>query len=90
MSSPSPHLSILVPLFNEEESVAPLVQAIRAALGKDRWELILVDDGSSDGTFDKASEAAASDPRIRVVRLARNYGQTIALKAGFDHARALE
>ncbi len=85
--SPSPRLSILVPLFNEEESVAALVQAIRAALGRDRWELILVDDGSSDGTFDKASEAASSDPHIRVVRLAKNYGQTIALKAGFDHAR---
>ena len=82
-------LSVVVPLFNEADSVRPLVEAVRASLstGIRRWELILVDDGSSDSTALLAEELAASDPRVRVLRLARNYGQTGAMQAGFDHAR---
>jgi glycosyltransferase involved in cell wall biosynthesis len=83
---PHPHLSVVVPLFNEEENVPLLVGAVRDALGGGpSWELLLVDDGSSDRTADLA-EAAGSDPRIRTVRLARNYGQTLAMQAGFDQA----
>ncbi|MDQ3809882.1 MAG: glycosyltransferase family 2 protein [Chloroflexota bacterium] len=82
-------LSIVVPLFNEEESLAALVDAIRHALtgSSESWELVLVDDGSMDGTADIAARLAASDSRIRLVRLAWNYGQTQAMRAGFDHAR---
>ena len=81
-------LSVVVPLFNEEESVRPLVAAVREALGPGSdWELVLVDDGSRDRTVAVASEIADSDPRIRLLQLARNCGQTAAMQAGFDHAR---
>jgi glycosyltransferase involved in cell wall biosynthesis len=82
-----PRLSVVVPLFNEEENVALLVAAVRDALSADpSWELVLVDDGSTDRTA-AVAEAAGSDPRVRSVRLARNYGQTLAMQAGFDQAR---
>ncbi|HEX3157361.1 MAG TPA: glycosyltransferase family 2 protein, partial [Gemmatimonadaceae bacterium] len=81
-------LSVVVPLFDEEENVAPLVQGVRDALAGDGgWELVLVDDGSRDGTRRVAHELARADERIVVVELARNYGQTQAMQAGFDHAR---
>lgn len=84
----SPLISMVVPLFNEEDNVLPLVQAVRGAMaGVPEWELILVDDGSRDGTPDVAEEIAASDRRVRVGHLARNYGQTQAMQAGFDLAR---
>lgn len=81
-------VSIVVPLFNEEESVALLVESVRHALGDSyAWELLLVDDGSRDATVERATAAAEGDPRIRIICLARNYGQTQAMQAGFDHAR---
>jgi glycosyltransferase involved in cell wall biosynthesis len=82
-------LSIAVPLYNEEESIQPLVSAVREAMATHAgaWELILVDDGSSDGTAAAAAAIAAADGRVRLVRLARNYGQSTAMQAGFDHAR---
>ncbi len=80
-------LSVVVPLFNEEASLEILVSAVRHALGDARdWELVLVDDGSTDGTAALAASVAAADDRVRLVRLARNYGQTPALQAGFDRA----
>jgi glycosyltransferase involved in cell wall biosynthesis len=83
-----PQLSVVVPLYNEEDSVGPLVDAVRSALESAApWELVLVDDGSRDGTADRIVELAHADPRIRLVRLARNYGQTQAMQAGFDAAR---
>ncbi len=88
MKTADPKLSVVVPLFNEEESVGPLIDAIRDALpAEPSWEAVLVDDGSRDRTVEVASSMAANDSRIRVVRLARNYGQTQAMQAGFDHAR---
>jgi glycosyltransferase involved in cell wall biosynthesis len=82
-----PHLSVVVPLYNEQESVPVLVERVRDALGGAAWELVLVDDGSVDATAEVASVLAAEDPRVRLVRLARNYGQTPAMQAGFDHSR---
>ena len=87
-TSSVPALSVVVPLLNEEASVAALVEAVCTALeGQGPWELVLVDDGSTDATVAIASRFASRDPRVRVVRLARNYGQTAAMQAGFDHAR---
>jgi glycosyltransferase involved in cell wall biosynthesis len=82
-------LSITVPLYNESESVRPLVAAVRTALADwpTDWELILVDDGSQDDTAQVAGAQALADPRVRLVMLARNYGQATAMQAGFDHAR---
>lgn len=85
-SAERPRLSVVVPLYNEEESVGPLVDAVRDALS-DSWELVLVDDGSRDRTVERARKLASADARVRLVRLARNYGQTPAMQAGFDQAR---
>jgi glycosyltransferase involved in cell wall biosynthesis len=82
-----PELSVVIPVLNEEDNVLPLIERVRAALGDtSRWELILVNDGSTDRTAELVSRAAAADPRIRLITLARRYGQSTAMQAGFDHA----
>jgi glycosyltransferase involved in cell wall biosynthesis len=88
MSSNDPDLSVVVPVYNEEETLPSLVEAVRAALGDGyQWELVLVDDGSRDRTAALAARFQRADPRVRLVQLARNYGQTTAMQAGFDEAR---
>ena len=83
-----PELSIVVPLYQEEDNVLPLVKAVQEALADTpSWELLLVDDGSRDRTAAVAAGCEALDPRVRLVQLARNYGQTQAMQAGFDEAR---
>lgn len=84
-----PEISIVVPLYNEQQNVAELVREICAvAGGLDRpWELILIDDGSDDDTFEIACHLAEHGPYVRVLRFARNFGQTAAIQAGFDHSR---
>ncbi|MEM7022828.1 MAG: glycosyltransferase family 2 protein [Pseudomonadota bacterium] len=82
-------LSVILPTFNEVDSVGPLYEAtVRAVepIGKS-FEILFVDDGSSDGTFERCAALAAEDPRVRVIKLRRNYGQTPAMVAGIDHAR---
>jgi glycosyltransferase involved in cell wall biosynthesis len=81
--------SVVVPLFNEQESVTPLyvkIIDIMDTLGEP-YEIVFVDDGSRDSTFRQLSEISRDDDRVAVVRLRRNFGQTAALKAGFDHSR---
>lgn len=82
-----PRLSVVVPLYNEEANVRPLVRAVREALEGEDWELLLVDDGSRDDTASVAGDVCRRDGRLRLIRLARNYGQTAAMQAGFDGAR---
>lgn len=83
-----PRTSVVVPLFNEEQNVPLLVEAVRHAMaGGTSWELVLVDDGSTDGTVEGIRQACADDARVRSVIMARNYGQSTAMQAGFDHAR---
>ena len=80
--------SIVVPFYNEQENVPQLyVRIIEAmdALGEP-FEMVFIDDGSKDGTFGQLCEIAQADERVVVVRLRRNFGQTAALKAGFDHS----
>jgi glycosyltransferase involved in cell wall biosynthesis len=82
-------LSIVVPTYDEEDNVGPLyaeLVAVVPRLGR-RFEIVFVDDGSRDATFARLAGIAARDPRVRVVKLARNYGQTPAMVAGIDHAR---
>ena len=83
------NLSLIVPLLNEEDNVRPLYSEVVSALDSlgAAWELLLVDDRSSDHTFANAREIAARDPRVRAVRLMRSYGQTAALQVGFRLAR---
>lgn len=84
----SPELSIIIPVYNEEESLDRLYEAVVSALTplSKTWELILVDDGSRDKSFEVLQRLAESDPRLRVVRFVRNFGQTAALAAGIDYA----
>jgi len=81
-------LSIVVPIYNEEENIPVLHARISEALapaGLD-YELILVDDGSADNSYSALKMLAAKDPRVKVVKLRRNFGQTAAMAAGFDLA----
>jgi glycosyltransferase involved in cell wall biosynthesis len=84
-----PEVSVVIPVFNEVENVRDLHGELTAALeplGRP-YEILLVDDGSTDGTLPALLAIERTDPRVRVVRLRRNFGQTAAFSAGFDHAR---
>ena len=83
-----PKYSIVVPFHNEEENVTVLYARLKQVMEQvgDSFELILIDDGSSDRTYKLLEEIAAVDSRVMVVKLRRNFGQTSALAAGFDHA----
>ena len=80
--------SIVVPFHNEEENVTILYARLKQVMEQvgDAFELVLVDDGSTDRTYKLLEEIAAVDSRVLVVKLRRNFGQTSALSAGFDHA----
>lgn len=81
-------LSIVVPVFNEAENLRPLHEEItRAMQGRFDYEVIYVDDGSTDGSTDCLMEIVRNDPHTRLIRFRRNFGQTAALSAGFRHAR---
>src|SRR5436190_4736106 len=84
-----PRYSIVVPFHNEQENVTVLYDRLKAVMetAGDSFELVFVDDGSSDQTFKLLQEIAAIDSRVAVVKLRRNFGQTSALAAGFDHTR---
>ncbi|HEO70925.1 MAG TPA: glycosyltransferase [Candidatus Hydrogenedentes bacterium] len=80
-------LSIVVPVYNEAESLPILCDEIAVAMAGRRYEIIFVDDGSTDASFSVCCERYEADPEhMRVVRLRRNFGQTAALAAGFDAA----
>lgn len=84
------HLSIVVPLYCEEQNVEPLMQALHQALSSfpHRWEVICVDDGSSDNTLQALNQAQAKwGKHVRIIELQRNFGQTAAMQAGIDAAR---
>ncbi|MBI5709023.1 MAG: glycosyltransferase family 2 protein [Candidatus Eisenbacteria bacterium] len=91
MSAPpaDPEISVVIPAYNEVESLDPLLAELRAALAAAgrAWEIVLVDDGSTDGTAERIAAEAARDPRVRAVRLEANAGQSAALAAGFSRAR---
>jgi glycosyltransferase involved in cell wall biosynthesis len=84
-----PKYSIVVPLHNEQENVTDLYDRLKHVMEVhgESFEIVLVDDGSRDRTFNLLREIAAIDSRVTVVKLRRNFGQTSALAAGFDHSR---
>jgi glycosyltransferase involved in cell wall biosynthesis len=81
-------LSVVIPIKDEKANLPPLHERLCAALDPTglAWEAVIVDDGSIDGSFAVLEELAARDPRVKVVRLRRNFGQTAALQAGIDWA----
>ena len=84
-----PKYSIVVPFHNEEENVTVMYDRLKAVMEQvgETFELVLVDDGSNDRTYRLLEEIAAVDSRVLVVKLRRNFGQTSALAAGFDHSQ---
>jgi polyisoprenyl-phosphate glycosyltransferase len=79
-------LSVVAPMMDEEDTVAPFLARVRAALEGVAFEVILVDDGSKDGTVAAMEAAAAEDARVKIVSLSRNFGHQPALTAGLEHA----
>ena len=82
-------LSLVIPVYNERDNLAPLVSEITASLRGAGWryEVLMVDDGSTDGSADALATLRRGHPELRIVRLARNAGQTAAMDAGFHRAR---
>ncbi len=81
-------LSVVVPLLDEQENLRPLYDQITGALdGRYEYEVLFIDDGSTDDSFDILKDFHRSNARVRVVRFRRNFGQTAAMSAGFAHAR---
>ncbi len=86
--SARPVFSVVVPLFNEEENIPVLLERLRSVMDQTgaTWELVAVDDGSNDRTRELLEAEAATDWRLRILALARNFGHQIAVTAGLDHA----
>jgi glycosyltransferase involved in cell wall biosynthesis len=80
-------LSVVAPVYNEEATIHEFYARVCGALEGLNFELVLVDDGSSDGSTTALAQLATNDPRVRVVYLSRNFGHQTALTAGLDHAR---
>lgn len=86
-------LSVVVPVKDEEEAVGHFVERVRAVVealddpAAASFEILFVDDGSSDGTIEQIRKANAADPRVRAISFSRNFGKEAALSAGLDHAR---
>ncbi|OQA25603.1 MAG: Undecaprenyl-phosphate 4-deoxy-4-formamido-L-arabinose transferase [Verrucomicrobia bacterium ADurb.Bin345] len=88
-AKPGVDVSVVAPIYNELENVELLCRQLQEALSGTRWsyEIILVDDGSTDGSWEKMVSLTKAISHLRVIRLRRNFGQTAAMSAGFDHAR---
>src|SRR5579859_5864200 len=82
------NLSIVIPVFNEEENIPLLHERLVRILKEQNYsfEVIYVDDGSTDGTFSQLQSLAMRDQQVQVIQLRRNFGQTAALAAGVDHS----
>ena len=82
-------ISIVVPVFNEAETLVDLCQGVRKVLIQlgATWEMIFINDGSTDGSHEILDHLAEEDQRVRIIHFKRNFGQTAAMMAGFDYAR---
>ena len=85
----APEISVVIPIRNESPNIPDLYRELTAALerGGRSYEILIVDDGSTDDSFEQLSRLQKSDDRLRIIRFRRNFGQTAAFAAGFAHAR---
>jgi glycosyltransferase involved in cell wall biosynthesis len=86
-STQQPELSIVIPMWNERPSVSPLLEELLAAAPAPSFEVLIVDDGSTDSTFSAVTDWHRQDPRVRGVRLAHHSGKAVAYTAGFKEAK---
>ncbi|MCP4657136.1 MAG: glycosyltransferase family 2 protein, partial [bacterium] len=84
-----PEIAVLVPVLNEEDSVAELAERTTRVLDGigHRFEIVFIDDGSGDGTVERIRELHGADPRVKLVRLRRNFGKAAAITAGVENSR---
>ncbi|MCB0319601.1 MAG: glycosyltransferase family 2 protein [Bdellovibrionales bacterium] len=82
-------ISVVIPIYNEEENVAPCLEELLSVLSTtgEQFEILFIDDGSSDGTREALAKAARGRHEVKLIEFRRNFGQTAAMAAGFDHAR---
>jgi polyisoprenyl-phosphate glycosyltransferase len=87
--SSTPTYSIIAPVYNERESLPALMPRLREVMDKtgEEWELLIIDDGSTDGSTEYIRELALQDPHIRPIIFSRNFGHQIAVTAGWDYSR---
>ncbi|PWU07713.1 MAG: glycosyltransferase, partial [Verrucomicrobia bacterium] len=81
-------ISIIIPIYNEQKTIRPLFEKIREVVTRNKitWEVIFINDGSSDGSFEELNALAAENAQVRIIHFRRNFGQTAAMMAGFDYA----
>ena len=81
-------ISVVIPAYNEEDNIEPLYDKLKSTLNqfKKTHEIIFIDDGSKDGTFEALSNLRKKDNSVKIIRFRRNYGQTAAWDVGFKHA----
>lgn len=82
-------ISVVIPFYNEEDNIEPLYEQLTSVSGSSNYdfEIIFVDDGSSDKTYENMLKIREKDERVRLIKFRKNFGQSAALKAGFDHAK---
>lgn len=85
--TPRPELSVVIPVYNEVENLAPLYERLVQALDGETFEIVFIDDGCTDGSTQALAALVAADVRVVLVELARNFGHQVAISAGLDHAR---
>ncbi|HTA82731.1 MAG TPA: glycosyltransferase family 2 protein [Bacteroidia bacterium] len=83
-----PNLSVIVPIYNEAQSVSLLFEKLRSALAKEDYEIIAVNDGSKDSSWDEMQKVASTDTKVKLINLKRNFGQTAAINAGIQYANS--
>lgn len=82
-------ISVVIPFYNEEDNIEPLYEQLTGVSGSSNYdfEIIFVDDGSTDKTYENMLKIREKDERVRLIKFRKNFGQSAALKAGFDHAK---